>query len=46
MVGRVGMVFIVQIAFLIKEGEVRGIKGIGRGWKVKKRDLQRYIEEL
>ena len=35
-----------KVLSLLREGELRGIKGIGRGYKIKKGDLQRYIEEL
>ncbi len=35
-----------KVRQLLKSGDLRGIKGMGRGWKVKKEDLRKFVEEL
>lgn len=35
-----------KVLSLLREDELRGIKGIGRGWKIKKDDLRLFLEEL
>ncbi len=35
-----------KVLSLLRENKLRGIKGIGRGWKIKKDDLRLFLEEL
>lgn len=35
-----------KVLSLLKAGQLRGIKGMGRGWKVKKEDLRKFVEGL
>ncbi len=35
-----------KVKVLLRTGQLRGIKGMGRGWKVKKEDLRKFLEEL
>lgn len=35
-----------KIRELLREGKLRGIRGMGRGWRIKREDLKKFVEEL
>lgn len=35
-----------KVRELLREGKLRGIRGMGRGWRIKREDLRRFVEEL
>lgn len=35
-----------KVRELLREGKLRGIRGMGRGWRIKRDDLRRFVEEL
>lgn len=35
-----------RVRDLLQTGKLRGIRGMGRGWRVKREDLRRFMEEL
>lgn len=35
-----------KVRELLRAGKLRGVQGLGRGWRVKREDLRRFMEEL
>ncbi|MBM2832640.1 MAG: Helix-turn-helix domain [Dehalococcoidia bacterium] len=35
-----------KVRELLRSGRLRGVQGLGRGWRVKREDLRRFMEEL
>lgn len=35
-----------KVRELLRAGRLRGVQGLGRGWRVKREDLRRFMEEL